>query len=278
MNAALSDSMFSKFNKAALQECLAFCQRFKMFDFSTVYSLALALIRHYRGDCTVSDALLPMLKLRQRWYISLCSNEPDYSIYDDDCYISDLWACWVVYSRKYLLAIQNAKALPEQRSIAERLGAVKKVVDLGCGFGYTSAVLKELFPSAEIFGTNLEGTAQYKIASELGNQRNFRVIPDSVQAGNSVDLIFASEFFEHIQDPIRLLIKIIKECQPRAFLVANAFGAQSVGHFDHYQHNGKRIANSQIGKLFNQTLRRWGYAPVKTKLWNNRPAYWSCAA
>ena len=65
----------------------------------------------------------------------------------------------------------------------------KTVLDLGCGFGYTTAALKEIYPRAEVIGTNLRGTSQYKVSSAIGKQRNFSV-KDSIP---KADLIFASE-------------------------------------------------------------------------------------
>jgi hypothetical protein len=90
---------------------------------------------------------------------------------------------------------------------------------------------------------------------------------------NSCDMIFASEYFEHIINPISHLLELIK-LQPKYFIVANTFGQRAVGHFDYYQLDGSMVSGKEISKVFNNTLRKSGYEKVETTLWNNRPMYW----
>ena len=52
-------------------------------------------------------------KLEKRWYDSLKMQAPDFSIYDDDYYLMDLWACWVIYSREYLNMIHARDVFAE---------------------------------------------------------------------------------------------------------------------------------------------------------------------
>ena len=92
--------------------------------------------------------------------------------------------------------------------------------------------------------------------------------------GVEADLIFASEYFEHVSDPINHLNHIINNVKPRSFIIANAFGSKSIGHFDEYEANGDKVSNKAIGRLFNKSLREAGYQMMKTKLWNNRPSIW----
>ena len=88
------------------------------------------------------------------------------------------------------------------------------------------------------------------------------------------DLIFASEYFEHIEKPIEHLSDILKNCNPKYLLLANTFNQPAIGHFIEYSHKGKKYIGKTISKMFNETLKENGYMKIKTKLWNQRPNYW----
>jgi hypothetical protein len=75
------------------------------------------------------------------------------------------------------------------------------VADLGCRMGITPCP-QEMFPQAEVTGTNLAGTTQTAIALRLGRQFGFQVRETVQQIPAPVDLVFASEYFEHIPAPI----------------------------------------------------------------------------
>ncbi|MFA5934956.1 MAG: class I SAM-dependent methyltransferase [Candidatus Paceibacterota bacterium] len=264
-------SLLDKIGKEALIEYLEVCSKWVNFDKDIAFSLAINAIKYYQGNKSVRDSLRILQEAEVKWYKSLESNEPDYSVYNDTYYLSDLWACWVIYSRSYSLSINSIKSL-EGKSIIQDMKNINTVVDLGCGFGYTTGALKEYFPTADVFGTNLEDTDQFKIAKEFGKKYNFQIIPN-LQKIKEVDLMFASEYFEHIERPIEHLLSILKT-NPRYLIIANAFNAISVGHFKNYWHGRASYAGKEISKLFNNTLRLHGFEKVKTTLWNNRPTYW----
>lgn len=209
--------------------------------------------------------------LEDRWYAALAAGAPDYSVYDDPAYLTELWACWVVYSRKYLRAIRSPKAPPEG-GIRASLGSVASIADLGCGVGYTSAALRELFPDATVTGTNLD-SVQARIARNVGQRYGFRVEAELSAVGHA-DVVFASEFFEHLAAPVDYLGDVLDALQPRALLVANTFGQRSIGHFDSYFVEGRQLDGAATSRRFGALLRARGYERVETKLWNNRPAYW----
>jgi len=204
--------------------------------------------------------------VERRWYASLDAGEPDYGVYDDDEYLAEAWACWRIYSRKYLRAIRDALDL----------GSVESVADLGCGVGLTTAALSEMFPSAIVTGTNLD-SVQARIARRLAERYGFRVEPTLATIGHA-DVVFASEFFEHIEQPITYLASVLDTLTPRVLLVANTFGQRAIGHFDSYLVEGERLDGAATSRRFGQILRSRGYERVETKFWNNRPAYWRAAA
>ncbi len=235
-------------------------------SFDELVSETLACLRGGQSSAAVAA-------LEARWYSSTAVGKPDYGVYDTPEFLANVYGCWLTYSRKYLLALAK---LGEGVSVAEDLKCTRRLVDLGCGPGYSTAGLAELFPGAEVFGTNIPGTVQFRVAEALGQKYRFRVVSSAEELG-PLDLVFASEYFEHIERPVEHLRSLLKINHPRAFLFANSFRAVSVGHFPIFYDQGRPIPNTAIGKLFSKTLRAYGYSPVKTGFWNNRPAYWKRA-
>lgn len=226
---------------------------------------------HTNGDDR--DMTHGLRPLQLRWYRSLREGRPDYTVYDDDYYLADLWACWIVYSRKYLRSFRDPRGL-FTHSMIDELGNVRRVLDLGCGFGYSTIALKQLWPGAEVIGTNIRDTIQFRVAEKLGRAHNFAMLDEGATMPQPVDLVFASEYFEHIEEPIAHLRDIIRQANPAHLVIANTFGPASIGHFDEYIVDGTKLTARQTSRAFKQTLVDAGYELVKTRFWNSRPQYY----
>lgn len=266
-------SIFQQHTAEALSAFVSEWAQLENIDQKQARDLALKAIQYYGGNASTRGELRPLQDLEAAWYRSLESGSPDYSLYGHPYFLSDIWACWILYSRKYLLAIRSEKSLPTGSIVAD-IGEIAAAVDLGCGFGYTTAALKELFPKAAVFGTNLKDTCQWKLASLFGKRYGFGMVPGIENLRRKIDLVFASEYFEHIENAAEHLARIIRLLHPDCFLIANSFGAKSMGHFVNYKHGAASCSAAQMSRIFNTTLRDAGYASVKTNCWNNRPAYW----
>ncbi len=253
--------MLTKITKKDLLDYICICNKFLYLNTNNFFDLSVNSIKYYIGN---REKLREFQILENIWYDSLIENEPDYSIYNNPNYLADLWACWVVYSSKYLKLIKSKIDLFKDIDI---------INDLGCGFGYTTASLKFLFPEAKVYGTNIENTHQYNIAKYYSEKYNFEVIP-SIFKTNKSNLIVAFEYFEHFERPIEHLLFIIKSNEPKYFIIANSFNAKSIGHFNFYYFNNKKYTGKEISIIFNKTLRNYGYEVVKTGFWNNRPIIW----
>ena len=68
--------------------------------------------------------------LESEWYHSLVINEPDYSIYNDEYYFTDVYVCWQMFSRWYLKSINHPNSWKPDHSISELLQNVDTVVEL----------------------------------------------------------------------------------------------------------------------------------------------------
>jgi SAM-dependent methyltransferase len=239
----------------------------------TLREIALRTVKYLRGDKLSREQMQDGQELMNTWYKSLSSGSPDYSVYDTEYYLAELWACWVIYSRKYLLSIQSPKSMGGI-SILRHIGKPDGVLDLGCGFGYTTAALKELFSVSDVIGTNLDNTTQMRMARMFGDKYNFAMVSDLANIHQShIDLVFASEYFEHIPMPIAHLHEVL-DLSPRCLLIANTFTAKSIGHFDYYRIGNSYYDGRKTSRIFNDQLRRRGYKKMETNLWNSRPAYW----
>jgi SAM-dependent methyltransferase len=257
----------------ALKGFLALCSAAGVEDVASVGKVAKATVKYLSGGSAARRRLRVGQALERRWYESLKRGAPDYAVYDTDYYLGELWACWVVYSRKYLREVTKTRSLPPS-GVASSLGKVSAVVDLGCGFGYTTAALAEIFSGAKVVGTNIDGTVQAKLAKLVGRRKGFELASGPEDVNLTADLVFASEYFEHVPAPVDHLADVIRSLKPRAMLVANAFGTRAIGHFDEYDVRGATVQAKDVSKMFDREMRRSGYSKVKTKMWNNRPTFW----
>ena len=152
-------------------------------------------------------------------------------------------------------------------------------MDVGCGFGGSTAALKQLFPGVPVFGTNRPGITQTRVASRYGEAFGFTVVengdPD-VTPGRV--LVFASEYFEHFYNPVAHLNFLSAWMRPDWWVIASTFNSRSIGHFPAYRHNSEVVPGRAIGRRFNGQLRADGFRALKLGFWNNRPAVWERTA
>lgn len=214
----------------------------------------------------------PDTLLELRWYSSLQSsiNNPDYGIYSAPEYIPHAIACYDVYSR------QTVKAL--HKYFSSMNVQPKSIVDLGCGIGASTADLKAIYPAARVIGTNVEGSPQFRFCAEMADRYSFE-IEENLAGLPQADIVLASEYFEHFQEPLDHLQYVVSTLKPNYLVIANAFGASAAGHFPEYKVQlanklSVSVANTSISRLFNAELKRLGYTRQVTGLWNNRPAIW----
>lgn len=228
------------------------------------------LVKYLRTPKERRPASAENINLFKKWYDSLKRNDPDFTVYDDPRYIGDMFACWHVYSSKY---IRTTRELLEEMN-------PPMVVDIGCGPGLSTAELALMLPDARVVGVNIPGTDQYRIAEAMGKKYGFEMVGAVTSINQSGGVLFASEYFEHFEFPGEHLKDVVEEIEPDSMIVANAFGSTSVGHFDQYLFKRKdgreyeEIQNKSAGRRWNSTARDLGYEKVPTGYWNNRPAVW----
>jgi 2-polyprenyl-3-methyl-5-hydroxy-6-metoxy-1,4-benzoquinol methylase len=197
------------------------------------------------------------------WYHYL--NQGDivkaYEVYNHDYYFTDLWTCFATYSRGYIRNVRKMFQFEQNSTI----------VDLGCGVALTTAALKQTYPTSRVIGTNIPDTKQWKFAQHMSSKYGFEL---QSKLQGKVDVVFASEYFEHIESPMEHIDDLIYNSKPKYFIIANAFNTRSIGHFKTYVHNGTNIDQSMISRLFNDRLRSHGYIKEKMPFFNNKPNVW----
>jgi 2-polyprenyl-3-methyl-5-hydroxy-6-metoxy-1,4-benzoquinol methylase len=215
--------------------------------------------------------------LENSWYNSLDAGNPNYEIYNDDYYFTDMWICWISYSRNYIRSFIKDGSVTKGKSVYQTLDDnvdIQRVLDLGCGIGYTTSALTEIYPNAEIIGTNLSDTKQFRYCKHRSEKYKFNIISDIDMMNSPVDLVVASEYFEHIENPVEHLDSIIQKLAPKCFYIANSFNTHSLGHFNSYKHQNHTYSQSVISRGFNSFLKDQGYHKLKTNIWNNKPTLW----
>jgi len=246
-------------------------------DKQAIVTLAQAAIKYYGGSSEQRNMLRRLQELENQWYQSLVNGQPDYTVYDDPYMLADVYACWAVYSYKYLRLLQTRnKIAGQQESFAELTQAhVRGVLDMGCGPAYTTAAMKRIYPDANVFGTQLPTSAQWRVAKAMGSMHQFNVVPSPADVTAPIDLILASEFFEHLLDPYTEMRDVVSRFAPKYFVIANSFNTVSVGHFETYYDGATTIPAKDASRRFNALMRELGYQKVATKFWNGRPTIWS---
>lgn len=208
------------------------------------------------------------------WYKSLEMGEPDYSVYGTKNYYKEIFCCYIVYSRDYLKRIDKTKMNGSDELVLDYIKSKigdKCIVDLGNGIGYSTASLSSMFDN-KVYGTNLEISEQYDFNISIKDKYDFEMRTDINDIDN-IGVVFASEYFEHIERPFEHLLDIINNKKPNFLIIANSFNKVAVGHFENYKYENKMICQTKAQRFFTSLLREL-YKPIDAKFWNNTPMVW----
>lgn len=220
-----------------------------------------------------------LMEIEHEWYDSLRNGSdvnPAYCVYGYDDYLAEVWCCWEFYARNYVKNIFEHRLVPPL-GVQGFMGD-GAIVDVGNGMGLSTAFFKQSFPKRRVVGTNLLDTTQWRMNTMLSEAYSFELVDEAtmLKAGgidSDVAMVFASEYFEHFQNPLDHLEEMMV-LDPNVWVTANAFKADAIGHFDVYYVDEKPKEATDMSRLFSAAMDSHGYRKLKTKLWNNRPAIW----
>lgn len=208
-------------------------------------------------------------KLTVEWYEHLEKGDMDaaYSVYNDDYYFIDIFQCFKTYSRVYVRQLMK-------NQIFNELKTIRSFADIGCGISYSTCALKQAFPDAKGYAINLRDTKQWNFCSMMATRKGFDLVGSIEEINEPVDLIFASEFYEHLHNPIAHVREVVQRLQPKYMVIANSFNVWAIGHFLNYNYDDIIIDQKIAGREFNKYVRSLGYESVKCGMWNNKPVVW----
>lgn len=256
-------------NEKILHSFVRLLRKHKEVDPHWIIQITHDYLRRKEGKAMTDPVLL--YSLEKDWYEAMRrDNVIPYHLYGDDRYIPDALSCYFIYSKKYIRQIADRRSYKSE-ALYDKIMAVKSIADLGAGFGLTSVQLRQTFPEAGLIATNLKDTLQFRIMRELSERYGFR-IESQLSGVGPVDMVFASEYFEHFREPIDHLREVIAQCSPKILFCANTFTSDAVGHFDSYLINGTEYSGKDIGRIFSREMKELGYKKQDTNLWNNRPS------
>ena len=209
------------------------------------------------------------LELSNKWYDDLEHQDTRniYEVYNHDYYFIDIFNCFVTYSRDYIKRIIKSSHFSELKD-------AKVIVDIGCGISYSTCLLKQIFPEAKVYAINLKDTKQWKFCEIMAQRIGFNLIESINDIPEQVDILWASEYFEHIYNPIQHVDDIINTLKPKHMIIAKPVNTWGMGHFTKYDVYGTTVNQDKISKIFNQHLESKEYQKIKCGIWNNKPIVW----
>lgn len=135
------------------------------------------------------------------------------------------------------------------------------ILDFGCGLGDAFPIYKEAFPNAQLIGLDISEEAIKKCKETYGQMGKF--ICGNFTDVPTVDVIIASNVFEHLSDDISIAKYLIKKCQHLNIIVP--FNEQLVPNSEHINSYNKDYFSS-IGDYHYKVFTSKGWGPDGIKL------------
>lgn len=206
------------------------------------------------------------------WYDTYRESGNDDALYDLPEY---LWCCigsYICSSKQYVQKI--AKAFEKMQV------KPKKILDFGAGVGLATYDLAEAFPDATIYYYNISKNqlSLFQQMLEKWPKENI-VLIDKVDDLRDIDVVFCSELFEHIKEPVSLFKYVSEIHGVKMILEASSFRFSDVaGHYETFKFDDEIVSCNETQKRFNKNVRKLGFES-SSKLygiscWNNRPNIW----
>jgi len=189
----------------------------------------------------------------------------DFSRYSSWQYLYAALNCFVEYSRwNVIVGLENLESW-------DLIKEIDSVVDVGAGIGLSTMLLADSLPWADVHYNNIP-SIQVDFFKKHKHQRiKLSSERDLVKHG-PFDLILASEYFEHFEEPIKQLEFLQNEVGFKIMIVSNSFTAKSYGHFKSYIIEGREYEPRQMSAIFNSVLEGPDYdRPKVAKSWNLHP-------
>lgn len=207
-------------------------------------------------------------RLTARWYDSLKTGNPDYSVYDDDDYWLTLIDCYTGFTSASACGLGL---------FYKHIGSQPlSILDVYGGLGHASILFSKIFPDANIYlWLGSQNHADYaKQLIKMFNAKNVSIVDSPVVT----EVVFAAEVLEHIYKPLDFLNSLIDNDVTSVYVDSSSFNIDGLGHFNEYEINNEIIHRSKAMRVISKNLRQrqWiGTNSVKSQykivFWNKVP-------
>lgn len=198
------------------------------------------------------------------WYDNY-NNENRFSFYDSKEYLYTTIMCYIDWTRDMVIRTRN---FADKMSINP-----KTIIDHYNGCGLSTLMLKELFPSSEVYYytdcKKQEGLMNYfNGALEL----NYKVNPHIL---SKYDLVCSFATIEHYERPIEFWSTSLASIADKNIIFTADFTTIGAGHFKEYKVDEQILEGKQMSRFFNKYLKENNF-PIIWKGWNARPRAVQC--
>jgi trans-aconitate 2-methyltransferase len=144
------------------------------------------------------------------------------------------------------------------RDLASRIAIAspRRVIDLGCGPGNSTAVLAQRWPAAQL--TGLDSSPQMIETARSADPSRQWVVGDITQwtsGGEAYDVVFSNAAIQWVEDHARCLPRLLKRVAP-----GGALAIQMPGNYDGPAHRSMRelaASASWRGRFPSRGVREW---------------------
>jgi len=157
---------------------------------------------------------------------------------------------------------------------------IRSIVDVGAGIGLSTMLLAELFPSAKVYYNNITPSLQaeffeahkdYHAPNNKESSRIQSVTEKEMMQYGPFDMLFASEYFEHFEEPMKQTEFLLNQVGFKHLVINNSFNVKAYGHFNEFKYNEiLTMQPKQMSKLWLRSIRAF-YDEMEVKCWNGRP-------
>ena len=160
---------------------------------------------------------------------------------------------------------------------------IKSIVDVGAGIGLSTMLLADLFPEAVVYYNNITPSVQADFfknhkgygRGEWGAPTIGTITEKEMMQHGPFDMLFASEYFEHFEDPMKQTDFLLNQVGFKHLVINNSFNVKAYGHFNEFKHNKildmyEVLQPKQMSKMWLKAVRQ-DYYELDVKCWNGRP-------
>lgn len=227
---------------------------------------AISLVNEWAG--LNMDFVAVEAELDRRWYKKLREEGiKPFEMYKHKAYVYSALGCYCHMSRGFTACA--IKAIHELR----KSHRVESVVDYGGGCGFTSLALRREFRDTSVWYVDVKGGASFRFARWMfeKERETILMLDGEEEDVKGVDLFLSFENFEHFEEPVKELDRVLGVYSPKFLVYSSSFTIDAAGHFDEYFVDGESAGKKRMPSRFRHEVEKRGYSEIDFRFWNHRP-------